>query len=71
MACRFARPAVAGFVKRAGCQNSLPVVRNRAHGISQGVELAFACPQRRLGALAFGDFFSRDVDPDDFTGRIA
>ena len=35
------------------------------NGISQGVELAFACPKRPLGALAFGDFFSRDVDPDD------
>jgi len=35
------------------------------------MELAFARPQRRLGALALGDFFRRDVDADDFASRVA
>jgi len=35
------------------------------------MKLAFACLQRRFGALALGDFFRRDVDADDFACRIA
>src|SRR2546423_15653742 len=41
------------------------------NGIRQGMELTFAGPQRRLGALALGDLFRCDVETDDLAGRIA
>jgi len=41
------------------------------NGISQGMELEFACLQSGLRALALGDLFSRNVDTDNFAGWTA
>ena len=43
-------------------------LRNR---IRQRVELAFAGPQRGLGALALGDLLGGDIDADDLTVGVA
>ena len=43
-------------------------LRNR---IRQRVELAFAGPQRGLGALALGDLLGSDIDADDLTVGVA
>lgn len=38
------------------------------NGIGQRMELTFACVQRCLRALAFGDLFGSYVDPDNLAG---
>src|SRR5262245_22079484 len=35
------------------------------YGIGQCVKLPLACAKCRLGALALGDLFGCDIDPDD------